>query len=185
MSRNVAAPDDLAPSPGLRRRPAVFLDRDGVLNVDHGYVHAPEQVEWIAGAREAVRLLNHAGYYLFVITNQAGVARGFYGEDDVVRLHRWMSEDLASVGAAIDDWRYCPYHPEGSVDAYRAAHDWRKPKPGMILDLLNHWPVEREKSFVVGDKASDLEAAEAAGLTGYLFQGGNLLEFVRTILPSS
>ena len=167
--------------PRRRRRPAAFLDRDGVLNLDHGYVHALEQFEWAPGARQAVKRLNDAGYYVFVVTNQAGVAKGLYREVEVVELHRWMAQELASVGASIDDWRYCPYHPDGSVAAYRAAHEWRKPKPGMILDLLEHWPVEREGSFLVGDKESDVEAAAAAGLPGHLFPGGDLLAFLQSI----
>jgi D-glycero-D-manno-heptose 1,7-bisphosphate phosphatase len=177
------APETLAAAAVARqrRRPAVFLDRDGVLNLDHGYVHAPERFEWTPGARQAVKRLNDAGYYLFVVTNQAGVARGLYGERDVVDLHRWMAQDLASAGASIDDWRYCPYHPDGSVEAYRAAHDWRKPEPGMILDLLERWSVDREGSFLIGDKESDIEAAAAAGLPGHLFPGGDLLVFLESI----
>jgi len=177
VPENLAAAADLVPL--QRRRRAVFLDRDGVLNVDRGYVHAPEQVEWVQGAKEAVKLLNDAGYYVFVVTNQAGVARGHYKEEAVGALHRWMADELAAIGASIDDWRYCPFHPEGSVAAYRAAHDWRKPNPGMILDLIADWPIEREESVLIGDKMSDLQAAEAAGLAGNLFEGGNLLDFVR------
>ena len=160
------------------RRPAVFFDRDGVLNLDHGYVHAPHQVEWVRGAKEAVKLLNDAGCYLFVVTNQAGVAKGLYEEEAIETLHRWMAEELAAEGASIDDWRYCPFHPEGSVADYRAAHPWRKPSPGMLLDLLARWPVERKGSFLVGDKISDIEAAEAAGIPGYLFEGGDLAAFL-------
>ena len=174
---SLAAAAELVPS--QRRRPAVFLDRDGVLNIDHGYVHAAHQVAWVRGAKEAVKLLNDAGRYVFVVTNQAGVAKGLYEEQAIEALHRWMAEELAAEGAAIDDWRYCPYHPEGSVAAYRAAHPWRKPNPGMLLDLLERWPVEREGSFLVGDKISDIEAAEAAGMPGYLFEGGDLTAFVR------
>ena len=165
--------------PEQRRRPAVFLDRDGVLNLDHGYVHAPDQVEWVSGAKEAVKLINDAGYYLFVITNQAGVAKGLYREEAIRALHRWMAQELAAAGASIDDWRYCPYHPEASVAEYRRAHDWRKPNPGMLLDLFAHWPIEREGSFLIGDKISDIEAAEAAGIQGYLFEGGDLTLFLR------
>jgi D,D-heptose 1,7-bisphosphate phosphatase len=165
--------------PKRRRRPAVFLDRDGVLNVDRGYVHAPDQVEWVPGAKEAVKLMNDAGYYLFVVTNQAGVAKGLYREEAIRTLHRWMAQELAAAGASIDDWRYCPYHPEGSVAEYRAAHDWRKPNPGMLLDLFAHWPIEREGSFLIGDKISDIEAAEAAGIPGYLFEGGDLRSFLQ------
>jgi D,D-heptose 1,7-bisphosphate phosphatase len=177
VPENLAAAADLLPL--QRRRRAVFLDRDGVLNIDRGYVHVPEQVEWVQGAKEAVKLLNDAGYYVFVVTNQAGVAKGHYKEEAIGALHRWMADELAAIGASIDDWRYCPFHPEGSVVAYRAAHDWRKPNPGMILDLIAHWPIEREESVLIGDKISDLQAAEAAGVAGNLFEGGNLLDFMR------
>ena len=175
---SLAAAAQLAPE--HRRRPAVFLDRDGVLNIDHGYVHVPEQVQWVRGAKEAVKLLNDAGYYVFVVTNQAGVAKGRYGEDAVGTLHRWMAKELAAVGASIDDWRYCPFHPKGSVAAFRAEHDWRKPNPGMLLDLFEHWPIEREGSFLIGDKTTDIEAAEAAGVPGYLFEGGDLAAFIES-----
>ncbi len=166
-----------------RRRPAVFLDRDGILNVDHGYIHTPKEIEWIPGAPEAVKLLNDSGYYVFVVTNQSGVARGLYSESDVIALHRWMAQELAAFGASIDDWRYCPFHSDARVEVYRALHPWRKPSPGMIVDLLEHWPVERQGSFLIGDKASDIEAAEAAGLPGHLFKGGNLVDFLQSIQP--
>jgi D,D-heptose 1,7-bisphosphate phosphatase len=168
-----------------RCRPAVLLDRDGVLNVDHGYVHAAHQIEWVAGAKEAVKLLNDLGYYAFVVNNQAGVAKGLYEEEAVGFLHHWMAEELAACGAAIDDWRHCPFHPEGSVAAYRQSNPWRKPSPGMLLDLFASWPIERRGSFLVGDKVSDIEAAEAAGVPGYLFRGGNLVDFLRERLPGS
>ena len=131
------------------------------------------------GAKEAVKLMNDAGYYLFVVTNQAGVAKGLYPEEAIRTLHRWMARELAAAGASIDDWRYCPYHPEGSVAEYRAAHDWRKPNPGMLLDLFAHWPIEREGSFLIGDKTSDIKAAEAAGIEGCLFEGGDLTAFLQ------
>lgn len=163
------------------RRPAVFLDRDGVLNRDTGYAHRAEDLEWTPGAREAVRRFNDLGYLVFVVTNQSGVARGFYGEADVVALHRFMAEDLARAGARVDDWRYCPFHPEATVAAYRAVHPWRKPAPGMILDLMAHWPVAAEASLLVGDQPSDMAAAAAAGIAGHLFPGGNLLDFVAAL----
>jgi D,D-heptose 1,7-bisphosphate phosphatase len=169
--------------PRARRRPAAFLDRDGILNVDSGYVHRPDQVVWVDGAKETVRALNDAGFYVFVVTNQAGVARGYYEESAIGALHDWMAQALAAEGAFIDDWRYCPFHPEASVPDYRGAHPWRKPNPGMIEDLIATWPVERAGSFLIGDKSSDIEAAQAAGLPGLLFEGGDLLEFLRAQRP--
>jgi D-glycero-D-manno-heptose 1,7-bisphosphate phosphatase len=164
--------------PAQCRRPALFLDRDGVLNHDDNYVGSTERFRWMEGAVQAVRLANDLGYYVFVVTNQAGVARGYYDEAAVQSLHRWMAEQLREHGASVDDWRYCPFHPEGSVDAYRSPHPWRKPEPGMIVDLIESWPIDLKRSILIGDKASDCEAARAAGIQPFLFPGGDLYQFV-------
>ena len=163
-------------------RPAVFLDRDGVVNRDVGYAHHPDQIVWVDGAMEAVKILNDAGYYVFVVTNQSGVARGYYSEDHVRDLHTWMGAQMALHGARIDAFAYCPDHPEGTVPAYTKASDRRKPGPGMILELLAAWPVEKDRSFMIGDRDIDVEAATAAGIAGYLFAEANLADFVRARL---
>jgi D,D-heptose 1,7-bisphosphate phosphatase len=180
---DIGIPDDFARANlelnDRLRRPAVFFDRDGVLNHDSGYTFEASKLIWIDGAREAVKAANDAGYFTFVVTNQSGVARGMYQESDVQALHRWMADDMATVGAHIDAFEYCPDHPEGTIERYRRASDRRKPGPGMITDLLGRFPVDLVNSILIGDKPSDLEAAHAAGLEGHLFSGGNLEVFVR------
>jgi D,D-heptose 1,7-bisphosphate phosphatase len=161
------------------RRPAVFFDRDGVLNHDSGYTFEAEKLRWIDGAREAVKAVNDAGYFAFVVTNQSGVARGFYEESHVHVLHRWMADEMAAIGAHVDAFEYCPDHPDGTVKRYRRASIRRKPGPGMIIDLLGRFAVRADDSILIGDKPSDLEAAHAAGLHGHLFSGGNLEAFVK------
>ncbi len=161
---------------------ALFLDRDGVINVDRGYVGTRDRFEWIEGAREAVAHATGLGWRVFIVTNQSGVARGFYTEDDVRDLLAWIAAECAACGGTIDDSRYCPYHPDAPLEAYRRAHDWRKPAPGMLLDLMRSWNLSPDRCAMIGDQPTDLAAAANAGMQGYLFPGGNLLEFVRPIL---
>jgi D-glycero-D-manno-heptose 1,7-bisphosphate phosphatase len=166
-------------------RPAVFFDRDGVLNKDIGYLFESSRLVWIDGAREAVKAVNDIGYFAFVVTNQSGVARGLYQEAQVQALHGWMADELARIGAHIDAFEYCPFHPEGTVEQYRQVSHRRKPAPGMINDLLTRFPVDAKRSFLIGDQPTDLEAARAAGLKGYLFSGHNLELFLKPLLQIS
>ena len=163
-------------------KPALFLDRDGVLNEDQGYVHRWEDFRWIPGAREAVAAFNRAGWLVIVVTNQSGVGRGYYTEADMHALHGRMQEDLAAAGGHIDAVYHAPQHPDAEADEYRHPDPpLRKPNPGMILQALTEWPIDREASLLVGDKASDLEAAARAGVRGVLFEGGDLRAFLKAL----
>lgn len=165
--------------PAMARRSAAFLDRDGVLIEDTGYPHEPSEARWVPGAAAAVRALNDAGFLVFVVTNQAGVAHGLYPEAQVGVMHLWMVAGLARHGAHVDAFEYCPFHPEAPLPDYRRDSPRRKPQPGMIDDLLATWPVDRAGSFLIGDRDSDIQAATAAGLPGHRFPGGNLRDFLR------
>jgi len=164
-------------------RGAVFFDRDGVVNVDHGYVYRIDQFEWIPGVAEAILAVKASGRRAFLITNQAGVARGYYDEAAIAALHAYMQDTLGAKGAAFDDIRYCPHHPAGVVARYARACDCRKPGTGMIDSLTAAWPTDRARSGLIGDKDSDLKAAHRAGLgASRLFTGGDLREAVAGLL---
>lgn len=125
-------------------------------------------------AREAIARANRAGYYVFVVTNQAGVARGYYGEDAILAFHEAMQAELRAFGAHIDALEWCPHHPQGLIERYRKCCPRRKPGGGMITDLMRAWPIDRARSVMIGDKASDMQAAAAAGVRGVLYEGGCL-----------
>ena len=159
-------------------KPAVFFDRDGVINADLGYVGDRSRFVFLPDAIAGVKAANDRGALAFLVTNQSGVARGYYTEQDVAALHRHMAEEMRRQGAHFDGIRMCPHLADGTVTAYRIACLCRKPEPGMLLDLLKQWPVDRTRSIMIGDKASDMQAARAAGLTGVLYEGGPLADLV-------
>ena len=161
---------------------AVFFDRDGVLNVDKDYLHSIDELEWIDGAREAVAYLTKNGYTIFVVTNQSGIARGYYEVHDMQNLHNHMAAEIAAAGGRITKFYYCPHLPNGRIEQYAIECDCRKPKPGLLLQAMAEYPVCKSASFLIGDKKRDLESAQAAGIRGYLYENGNLLEFVKKIM---
>jgi D-glycero-D-manno-heptose 1,7-bisphosphate phosphatase len=148
----------------MNGKPAVFLDRDGVLNEDRGYVHRWEDFSFLPGAIDALRQLQQKGYLLVVITNQSAVARGLCAEADVLALHERMRTVLREQGIELAGIYHCPHHPQGSVPRYARACPCRKPEPGMILRAAQEHGIDLARSFLVGDKISDLEAGRAAGI---------------------
>ncbi len=155
------------------KRRAVFLDRDGTLNEEVHYLHRVEDFAWVPGAPEAVRRLNEAELLAVVVTNQAGVARGFYTEDDVRRLHAFMQASLQEqAGARIDAFYFSPFHPEGTVAKYRRASADRKPGAGMFERAIRAWQIDPARSFAVGDRNADLEPGRRLGMTTLLVETG-------------
>jgi D-glycero-D-manno-heptose 1,7-bisphosphate phosphatase len=163
-------------------RPALFLDRDGVINVDRNYVFRSEDFEWVEGAVETIAAFNARGWWVFVVTNQSGIARGYYSEEQMNELHDWLNKQLSHRNARIDRIYHCPYHEDGTIERYRRDSYDRKPKPGMLIQAMTDYPVVKERSFLIGDKPADLEAAKAAGIRGFLFTGGNLAAFAEWAL---
>ena len=150
----------------LRGRPALFLDRDGVLVVEIGYLHRPEDVRLIPGAAGLIAAANRAGVAAVLITNQSGIGRGTYGWAEFQATQEWISADLAAVGGAPDMVLACPFHAEAEPPYRHPAHPCRKPRPGMILRASERLGLNLTESWVVGDRAIDLEAGRAAGLAG-------------------
>jgi D,D-heptose 1,7-bisphosphate phosphatase len=187
--RDIGVPNDFARSqteiPALLHRRALFLDRDGVINVDHGYVGSRDRFEFIPGALDAIRHATQSGWHVFIVTNQSGVARGHYEESHVQDLLAWIGDEARRTGGTIDDTRYCPFHEAASIEAYRQPSDWRKPAPGMLLDLMRAWEVDPARCVMIGDQPTDMQAAAAAGVPARLFSGGNLLDFVRPTLDGA
>ncbi|WP_088536648.1 D-glycero-beta-D-manno-heptose 1,7-bisphosphate 7-phosphatase [Geobacter sp. DSM 9736] len=156
----------------MRTKRAVFLDRDGTINVDTDYVHRAEDFEFIPGAPEAIRLLKEAGLVVVVVTNQSGIGRGYYDEEALADLHRYLDTELAPVGASIDAYYFCPHHPEHAVGDYRVDCSCRKPLPGMLEQAACDLDLDLRRSFMVGDKLSDVEAGLQAGCRTLLVRTG-------------
>ncbi|WP_213993224.1 D-glycero-beta-D-manno-heptose 1,7-bisphosphate 7-phosphatase [Sodalis sp. dw_96] len=144
--------------------PAIFLDRDGTLNVDHGYVYEIDDFQFIDGAIEAMQELKKMGFALVVVTNQSGIARGKFTEDQFTRLTEWMDWSLADRDVELDGIYFCPHHPDIGEGEYRQDCDCRKPKPGMLLDAQKFLHIDMAASYIVGDSIKDIQAGKAAGV---------------------
>jgi D-glycero-D-manno-heptose 1,7-bisphosphate phosphatase len=153
-------------------RPAVFLDRDGTLIEEAGYLDRLERLVFYPYSVDAVRLLNRAGFAVVIVTNQAGVARGIFREAFVGEAHRHVTMKLEQGGARVDGFYYCPHHPEASVEQYRQSCDCRKPQPGMLRRAADELKLELARSFVIGDRWHDLQAGDAVGARGILVRTG-------------
>jgi len=142
---------------------AVFLDRDGTIIEDVGYLDDCSKIKFLPRVSEAIKLLNKSGFKVIIVTNQSGVARGYFTEDTVKEINRYTQESLAKRGAFIDKIYYCPHHVEGTIEEYRKDCNWRKPNPGMIEEAAREFEIDLENSFVIGDKSIDIEAGRRAG----------------------
>ncbi len=157
----------------MSNRRALFLDRDGVINVEKNYLHRKEEVEFVDGIFDLVRTANAAGFLVVVVTNQAGIGRGYYSEDDFHALSAWMSEQFRNHGGRIDGIYFCPHHPEHGVGLYRRECDSRKPGPGMLLRAARELGIDLHASLMIGDRLTDMEAARAAGVPTRFLLAGN------------
>lgn len=166
------------------KRKAIFFDRDGTLNVDIHYLHRPEDFIWTEDAPKAIKYANDHGYLVIVVTNQSGVARGYYPESDIVRVHDYMNAELKKIGAHLDALYYCPHHPEGALLQYTKQCSCRKPAPGMVNRACEDFAIDKSQSYFVGDSEKDMLCAANAGVKGICYPGGSLLALLRANLTA-
>ena len=147
----------------MNMKKAIFLDRDGTIIADKGFVHKGEDLELLPGAAQAIKMAKEAGFLVVVITNQSGVARGYFSEEDVKTLNHHLNRILAREGARVDAFYYCPHHPEATVKAYRQVCSCRKPQPGLLLLAAKELGIDLSRSWMIGDSPRDVEAGKQAG----------------------
>ncbi len=161
---------------------AIFLDRDGTIIVDKGFVHKKEDLELLPGAVEAIKLAREAGFMVVVVTNQSGVARGYFTEEEVKNFNAHLNRVLGQRGARIDAFYYCPHHPEAPIPTYRKACLCRKPQPGLILQAARELDIDLSQSWTIGDSPRDVEAGRRAGCKTILLEKGkDLLQAIKEI----
>ncbi len=143
---------------------ALFLDRDGVINVYKSYVHKIEDFEFMDGIFDLCRIFQNKGYLLFIITNQAGIGKGYYSEEEFAVLNKWMLDEFQLRGIIIKKIYYCPHHPQAGIDLYKTDCKYRKPNPGMILKAKSEFDLDLTKSVLIGDRRSDIQAGIVSGI---------------------
>ena len=156
----------------VRKNRAVFLDRDGTINIEKGYLYRIEDFSFVPGAPQAIKLLKDAGFLVIVVTNQSGIARGYYTVRDVSLLHDHINEQLACLGTAIDAFFFCPHHPQGTIEKYAEVCDCRKPLPGLLFTAAEKFSIDLGRSYIIGDKAADVKAGLQAGCRALLVRTG-------------
>eukprot|EP01046_Picozoa_sp_COSAG06_P073310 COSAG06_NODE_21862_length_743_cov_0.624224_1_plen_181_part_10 len=163
---------------------AIFLDRDGVLNADTGYINHPDKIKWLHKVPEALQALKQAGFLLIVISNQSGIARGYFTEDTVHQIHEHMNQHLRKTQSQIDHFYFCPYHPGTNIPEIQKQNNpyiknatCRKPNPGMILQAQKKYTIDLEQSYLIGDKASDIQAGNALNIKSIAVRSGQGQDF--------
>ena len=159
-----------------------FLDRDGVLNaseIKNGYIGFIKDFKWMPGAKKGIKYLKSKKYKVVIVTNQSGIARGYFSLRDVYKLHRFLKNELIKYGTSIDKIYFCPYHKDGIIKKYKKNSSLRKPKIGMFLKASKVWNIDKKKSFMIGDQQTDMEFARRAKIKGYLFLQNNFFKFVK------
>lgn len=158
-----------------------FLDRDGVINVSkikNGYIGFVKDFRWIPGAKKAIKFLKKKDFKIVIVSNQSGIARGFFSIKDVYKLHKYLKQELIKFGTSVDKIFFCPYHKDGVIKKYTKNSTLRKPKIGMFLKASKVWNIDKKKSFMIGDQKTDMQFAKSAKIKGFLFRQKNLYKFV-------
>ena len=168
----------------MEKQPAIFLDRDDTLNIDVNYTHQIADFAWVTGAPEALRAFQMAGLDVFIVTNQGGIGRGLFSEAEMHAFNDHLCAAAKMAGGAIKDIAFCPHHPEAVTRSLKTPCDYRKPGPGMILDLAEKWSLDLAQSIMIGDRQSDVDAGMAAGRHAYLFDGADLATLARHVITT-
>ncbi|MGB1960905.1 MAG: D-glycero-alpha-D-manno-heptose-1,7-bisphosphate 7-phosphatase [Candidatus Puniceispirillaceae bacterium] len=166
----------------MKKQPAIFLDRDDTLNVDVEYTHKLADFRWVRGAPEALRLFSEAGLDVFIVTNQGGIGRGLFTENDMHRFNDHLIAEAAAQGGHIKDVAFCPHHPKAAISTLLTPCPYRKPGHQMISDLAEKWSLDLAASVMIGDRDSDVAAGRAAGCHAYLFDGSDLHELAKHVM---